>query len=127
MFRVEHANHLASFNNEQRRRSNRGRRCHANRLTGHDSLTNKVTWPQNRQNGLFANLIDNGELYAPFLNVHHTASGFTLRKDLLRALIFHYFSGDAGRIQENLGIEGMFLRGFSFGFNVVCTRDLSTA
>ena len=56
---------------------------HSNRLTCHAPLTKKVTWPQNRQDCFFADLINNGELYTAFLNVHHTRSGITLRADLL--------------------------------------------
>ena len=83
MFSVKHAYHLVFFNNENSRGCNRGRRPHSDRLTCHAPFTKKVSRSQYRQNCLFADLTDYGELYAAFLNVHHARGEITLRVDLL--------------------------------------------
>src|ERR1700674_1704056 len=117
MFSVQHANHLVFFNKKKNRGGNRGRRSHSNRLPCHAPLTKKVARSQNGDDRLFANLIDNRELYTAFLNVHHSRSGITLRVDLLGPSIFHNSSGYTGRIEKSLGIESELLLEFYIGFD----------
>ncbi len=83
MFSVEHANHLVFFNDQYSRGRNRGGCPHTNSLTCQASLAKEVSGPQYCHDCLSADLIDNGDLYSAFLNVHHTRSRIALREDLL--------------------------------------------
>ncbi len=118
VFLVQHANHLVFLDEEHGGRCNRGRRRHANGPARKAPFPQKIALSKDRHNGFFARLVNNGELYTAFLNVNHTRSTITLRVDLLRSSIFHNSSGYTGRIEKSLGIESVFMRGFSFGFNI---------
>lgn len=83
MFRVEHAHHLFFFDDQHGRGPDRGGRPHANFLACQAPLPNKVGGAQYRHDCFFADLIDNGQFYAAFLNVDHARGGLTLRVNLL--------------------------------------------
>lgn len=83
MFSVERSDHLAFFNDEYSRGCNRSGRPHTSWLTCQAPLTKEFAGPEYRQDCLFADLIDNGELHTAFLKVHHRRGGITLRVDLL--------------------------------------------
>src|ERR1700730_15099453 len=112
MFSMQHANHLVFFNNEQSRGCNRARCPYSYRLTCHAPLTKKVTWPQNGDNRLFANFIDNSEFYSARLNVHHGRSGITMRVNDLSLFELFDFSRHPRRIEKGLGIESELLLEF---------------
>ncbi len=101
VFLVERANHLDFLNDEHGGRCNRDRSRHANGLARKAPFSQEITRSKDRHNSFFSGLIDNGELYTPFLKVHHTRGRITLRVDLPRSSIFHNSSGYTG----------------SFGFN----------
>src|SRR6266852_5041535 len=83
MFSMEHACHLAFLNEEHGGRRNRGRASHANGPARKAPFSKKIPGSKDRYNGFLAGLVNNGELYTAFLNVHHTRSRITLRVDLL--------------------------------------------
>src|ERR1700687_3302902 len=83
VFLVEHANHLVFLNDKYGGGCNRGRSRHANGLARQAPFPKKITRSKDCHNGFFAGLVNNGEPYTAFLNVHHTRSRITLRVDLL--------------------------------------------
>jgi len=66
---------------------------------------------QGSQQQLLFRLIDNGELYTPFLKEHHTRSWITLRVDL-PDLDIHNSSGYTAESRKAWASKGAFLRGF---------------
>src|SRR5260370_42308364 len=101
MFSVEHAHHLVFFNDQYSRGRNRGGRSHANLLTCQAPLTKKVGGSKYRHDCFFADLIDNGEFYTAFLNVHDSRGGVTLRVDPPLFSIMPNFSGNTRRIEKS--------------------------
>ena len=81
-------------------------------------FTKEVARFQNGDDRLFADFINDGELYTACLQVHYALSGFTLRVDDLRFFELYNFSCRAGGIEKNFGIERRFPLGFSLEFNV---------
>ena len=101
------------------RRCDRGSRPHANGLACQTAFTKEVAGSQNRDDRLFADVINDGELYTACLQVHYALSGITLRVDDLCFFKLYNFSRHPGRIEKSLGIESDFRRGYSFGFDLV--------
>src|SRR5271165_6996826 len=118
MLLMKHLKHFTLHNIEYCARCNRGSRRHANGLTCQTAFTKEVTRFENGDDRLFANFINDGELYTACLQVHYALSSITLRVDDLRFFKLYNFSRHTGRIEKNLGIESEFLRGFSFGVDV---------
>ncbi len=83
MFGVENAHHLVFSNDQYGRGCNRRGRPHADILTCQASLAKEIAGAQYRNDCLFANLIDNGQFYAAFLDIHDARGGLTLRVDFL--------------------------------------------
>ena len=82
VFLVERANHLDFLNDKHAGSCNRDRSRHANGLARKAPFSQEITRSKDRNNSFFSGLIDNGELYTPFLKEHHTRSRITLRVDL---------------------------------------------
>jgi len=105
MLRLEHANHLRFFNDEQGCGCDSGRRSHAEILSGQTCLAKKVARGKNCHDGFFAGLVDNGQLYFAILNVVDILSRIALRINLLRVGVLQNSSRHASRIEKLLGIE----------------------
>ena len=69
MFRVEHANHLAFLNAQHSGGSDGGRSRHADGLAGKAPFPKKIARPKDCDNGFFANVVNDDEFYATFLDV----------------------------------------------------------
>src|SRR5579864_3153915 len=83
MLSVEHASHFLLFDNEQGRGGDCGRRPHTHILCCQTPFTEKLAWGQDCHDGLFADLIHNGQSYPAILDVEDVLGRFTLRVDLL--------------------------------------------
>ncbi len=116
MFRVEHAHHLAFFNDQYGRGCNRRGRPHTNILACQAPLTKEVAGTQYPYDSLFADLVNNRQLYAAILNVHHTRGRIALSVDLLRSSILHNSSRQPRRIEKSLHIESALFPEFYPGF-----------
>lgn len=103
---VEHANHFIFFDNQCGSGCDRSGSGHAAGLTAQASFAKKITRAENRDHGFPAGLIDYGELYATFLNVHDVLGGIALGEDGFFFAELADFSAEAGGIEESLDVEG---------------------
>ena len=100
VFLVEHANHLVFLNDEHGGRRNGGRSGHANGLARKAPFPEKIARPKNRHNGFFAGLIDHGEFYTAFLNIHDMLRGIALGEDGFLSSKFVYGSPQTGGVEK---------------------------
>src|SRR5580704_1078015 len=122
MLRVKHLEHFTRLNDEHGGRGNRGSCSHTNGLTCQRAFTKEVTRPQNGDNRLFANFINDGELHTATLQIHYATRGITLSVDAFRPFKLFDSSRHASRIKKSLGIESEFLLKFYIGFDLPGNR-----
>jgi hypothetical protein len=107
---VEHTNHFVLFDNQDGGGCDGGGCGHAAGLASETSFAKKITGAENRNDGFPAGLVDDGKLYAAFLNVHDVFSGITLGEDGFFFGELADPSAETGGVEEALHIEDAVLR-----------------
>src|SRR5580692_11135773 len=98
MLRVKHLEHFILLNDEHGGRGNRGSCSYTNGLPCQRAFTKEVTRPQNGDNRLFANFVNDGELHPAAPYIHYATRSITLSVDGLRPFKLFDFSRHPGRI-----------------------------